>query len=177
VKEPKRQGLVQVNTGNGKGKTTAALGTILRAAGYGLKVFVIFFMKGHYEYGEYKSLPGLPNVTVAGYGLRKLSKPGRENPEEKREAEAALAKAREVVMSGRYDVVLLDEINVAVDYGLIGLEDVLELVKNRPSHVELILTGRYADNRLLELADQVTEMVKVKHPFDAGINARKGIDY
>src|SRR5690606_31961914 len=137
--DKKRQGLIQVNTGNGKGKTTAALGTILRAAGYGLKCFVIFFMKGHYEYGEYQSLPTLPNVTVAGYGLRKLSKPGTEEPEEKKEAEAALAKAREVVMSGKYDIVLLDEIHVAVDYGRISLDDELDLVKNKPPHVELIL--------------------------------------
>ena len=172
----KRQGLVQVNTGNGKGKTTAALGTILRAVGYGLKVYVIFFMKGHYDYGEYRSLAQLPNVTVAGYGLRKLTRPEAEEEEERREAEAALAKAREVITSGEYDIVLLDEINVAVDYGLIKLDDVIDLIKSRPSHVEVILTGRYADNRLLELADQITEMVKVKHPYDSGIHARQGID-
>lgn len=173
--DTRRTGLVQINTGNGKGKTTAALGTILRAAGYGLKTFVIFFMKGHYEYGEYRSLPSLPNIEVAGYGLRKLS--GRDDPEEKKEAQAALTKAREVVNGGDYDIVLLDEINVALEYGLIDSEDVIDLVKNKPKHVELILTGRYADNRLIELADQVTEMVKVKHPFDRGVMARKGIEY
>ena len=173
--DTKRTGLVQINTGNGKGKTTAALGTILRAAGYGLRVFVIFFMKGHYEYGEYRSLPSLPNVEVAGFGLRKLS--GRDDPEEKKEAEKALARGREVINSGEYDLVLLDEVNVALEYGLVDIEDIIDLIRKKPSHVELILTGRYADNRLIELADQVTEMVKVKHPYDRGINARKGIEY
>ena len=173
--DTRRTGLVQINTGNGKGKTTAALGTVLRAAGYGLKTFVIFFMKGRYEHGEYLSLPSLPNIEVAGYGLRKLS--GRDDPEEKKEAGAAFARAREVVGSGEYDIVLLDEINVALEYGLIDIESVIDLIKTKPPHVELILTGRYADNRLIELADQVTEMVKVKHPYDRGVKARKGIEY
>ena len=172
-----RQGLVQVNTGNGKGKTTAAMGTVLRAAGHGLHVHVIFFMKGNYEYGEYHTLPLLPNVEVSGYGLRCLTAAGKKDPEEIDQAKAALEKAREVVMSGDYDLVVLDEINVALSYELIKLEDVLDLVKNKPGHVELILTGRYADDRLLEMADQVTEMVKIKHPYDNGINARRGIDF
>jgi cob(I)alamin adenosyltransferase len=172
-----RRGLVQINTGNGKGKTTAAMGTVLRAAGYGLRVYVIFFMKGHYEHGEYRTLVTLPNVHVAGFGLRKLKAAAEKDPEEKRQAELALDKAREVVMSGEYDLVVLDEINVALNYELIDLDRVVDLVKDRPSHVELILTGRHAPNRLLELADQVTEMVKVKHPFDSGVGARKGIDY
>jgi cob(I)alamin adenosyltransferase len=116
-------------------------------------------------------------VHVAGFGLRKLKAAAEKDPEEKRQAELALDKAREVVMSGEYDLVVLDEINVALNYELIDLDRVVDLVKDRPSHVELILTGRHAPNRLLELADQVTEMVKVKHPFDSGVGARKGIDY
>jgi cob(I)alamin adenosyltransferase len=134
-------------------------------------------MKGHYEHGEYRTLATLPNVTVEGFGLRKLKAAAEKDPEEKRQAELALARAREVVTSGEYDLVVLDEINVALWYELIGVESVIDLIKNKPSHVELILTGRYADNRLIELADQVTEMVKVKHPFDSGIGARKGIDF
>ena len=172
-----RHGLVQINTGNGKGKTTAAMGTVLRAAGHGLRVFVIFFMKGHYEHGEYRTLAILPNVTVEGFGLRKLKAAAEKDPEEKRQAELALDKAREVVTSGNYDLVVLDEINVALHYELIDVDAVVDLVKNKPAAVELILTGRYAHQRLIELADQVTEMVKVKHPFDRGIKARKGIEY
>jgi cob(I)alamin adenosyltransferase len=172
-----RHGLVQINTGNGKGKTTAAMGTVLRAAGHGLRIYVIFFMKGHYEHGEYRTLAALPNVKIEGFGLRKLKAAAEKDPEEKRQAELALAKAREVVMSGEYDLVVLDEINVALSYGLIDVDAVVDLVKNRPPHVELILTGRYAPNELLDLADQITEMVKVKHPFDSGVGARRGIDY
>jgi cob(I)alamin adenosyltransferase len=172
-----RHGLVQINTGNGKGKTTAAMGTVLRAAGHGLRVHVIFFMKGHYEHGEYRTLAMLPNVTIEGFGLRKLKAAAEKDPEEKRQAELALSKAREAVTGGEYDLVVLDEINIALHYELIGVDSVIDLIKNKPSHVELILTGRYADQRLIELADQVTEMVKVKHPFDSGIGARQGIDY
>jgi cob(I)alamin adenosyltransferase len=172
-----RHGLVQINTGNGKGKTTAAMGTVLRAAGHGLRSYVIFFMKGHYEHGEYRTLVTLPNVTVEGFGLRKLKAAAEKDPEEKRQAELALARAREVVMSGEYDLVVLDEINVALWYELIDVASVIDLVKHKPHQVELILTGRYADKRLIELADQVTEMVKIKHPFDSGIGARKGIDF
>ena len=171
------KGLVQVFTGNGKGKTTAAMGTILRAAGHGYKVFLISFMKGKYEYGEYNSLAKLPNVEIAQYGLRQLTVPNQINPEERKQAELALKAAREVIISGNYDLVVLDEINVALEYDLIKPDEVITLIKNKPSHVELILTGRYADTRLLDIADLVTEMVNVKHPFDKQINARKGIEY
>jgi cob(I)alamin adenosyltransferase len=172
------QGLVQVFTGDGKGKTTAALGTILRAAGHGLNIFIIFFIKGSYAYGEFNSLVKLPNVKIASYGLRQfMSKNRKINPEEKRQAEAALAAARKAVKSGRYDLVVLDEINVALDYHLIEIDDVIGLIKNRPSHVELILTGRNAHARLIEMADLVTEMVNIKHPYDKGVKARQGIEY
>lgn len=171
------RGLVQVFTGNGKGKTTAAVGTIVRAAGHGFRVFLVSFMKGNYAYGEYKTLSKLPNIEIAQFGLRKFTNPARVNTKEKEQAEAALATARKAVMSGNYDLVVLDEVNVAVCYNLIGQEEVIKLMKDKPPHVELILTGRYADNRLLEAADLVTEMVKVKHPFERGIKARKGIEY
>jgi cob(I)alamin adenosyltransferase len=172
------RGLVQVFTGDGKGKTTAALGTILRAAGHGLKIFIIFFIKGDYAYGEYSTLAKLPNVRLASFGRRQFIYKNREiNPEEKKQAEAALAAAREAVTSGHYDLVVLDEINVALDFHLIEVDDIISLIKNRPPHVELILTGRNADNRLIEMADLVTEMVKVKHPYDKGVKARQGIEY
>ena len=172
------RGLVQVFTGEGKGKTTAALGTILRAAGHGLKIFIIFFIKGDYAYGEYKTLVTLPNVKMASFGLRQFIYKDRGiNPEEKKQAEAALSAAREAVNSGRYDLVVLDEINMALDFKLLDMDDVLSLIKHKPSHVELILTGRRADARLIEAADLVTDMVNVKHPFDKGVKARRGIEY
>ena len=171
------KGLVQVFTGNGKGKTTAALGTIIRAAGHGFRIFIVSFMKGDYAYGEYKTLASLPNIEISQFGFRKLTDPGNITPEEKEQARLAMAAARDAVLGGKYDLVVLDEVNVALGYNLIDAEEVIELIDKRPPEVELILTGRYVDNRIIEMADLVTEMVKVKHPFDKGIKARKGIEY
>jgi cob(I)alamin adenosyltransferase len=171
------KGLVQIFTGNGKGKTTAALGAILRAAGHGLKISVIFFIKGDSSGGEYISLSRFPNVEVTSFGLRQFIYKGDVNPAEKKQAIAALSAAREAIVSGRYDLVVLDEINVAVYFKLLEVDEVIRLIKDKPPHVELILTGRNADKRLIEIADLVTEMVNIKHPFDKGIKARKGIEY
>ena len=172
-----RKGLVQVFTGNGKGKTSAALGSVLRALGHDLKVYIVFFMKGKYPYGEFDTLPRLSNVDIASFGLRCLTDRNNINPEEIEEAKLALSAAREAMLSGKYDMVVLDEVNVAVYFKLIGLEDVISLIKERPPNVELILTGRYADAKVIDLADLATEMVKLKHPYDKGIKARKGIEY
>ncbi len=172
------RGLVQIFTGNGKGKTTAALGTVLRAAGHGLKISVIFFIKGHFSQGEYKTLRTLPNVKVQAFGLRQfIPENGKPNPKEAAQAKAALAAARANITGGEYDLVVLDEINCACFFGLIKPEDVLQLIKDKPKHVELILTGRNANNELIAAADLVTEMKKIKHPFDKGIEARKGIEF
>ncbi len=170
-------GLVQVFTGNGKGKTSAALGTVIRALGHGLRVYVVFFMKGDYPYGEYSTLRTLPNVTVASFGFRCFTDPANVKPEEKEQARLALSAAREAVLSGNYDLVVMDEVNVAAAWKLIEVDEVVKLIKDKPSSVELILTGRYADARVIELADLVTEMVKIKHPYDKGVLARKGIEY
>ena len=173
-----KKGLIQVYTGHGKGKTTAALGTVLRAAGHGLKISVIFFIKGHFSQGEYKTLRTLPNVKVTAFGLRQfIPENEKANPKEAAQAKAALATARADITGGKYDLVVLDEINCACFFGLIEPEDVLQLIKNKPPHVELILTGRNAAKKLIEAADLVTEMKKIKHPFDKGIEARKGIEY
>jgi cob(I)alamin adenosyltransferase len=173
-----REGLVQVFTGGGKGKTTAALGTVLRAAGHGLKVLVIFFIKGEYKDGEFKTLPALPNVEVASYGLRKwIRDAAKASPEEKAEAKAALEAARKAITSGKYDIIVLDEINIAVYFKLIDVEDVLQLIKERPSQTELILTGQKADQRVIDAADLVTEVKNIKHPYEKGIKAREGIEY
>ena len=173
----KGKGLIQVFTGNGKGKTSAALGSILRATGHGLKVFIVFFMKGKYPYGEFSSLPQLSNVEVASFGLRCLVDPNNINPEEIEQAELALKTARQAMLSGKYDMVVLDEVNVAVYFKLIRPGDVIKLVEEKPPDVELILTGRYAETSVIEHADLVTEMVKIKHPYDKGVKARKGIEY
>jgi len=170
-------GLVYVFTGNGKGKTTAALGTAIRAIGHGLRVKIIFFMKGSYPYGEYDTLSKLPNVDVASFGFRQLTDPAHIKPEEREQARLALAAAREAVLGGTYNLVILDEINVAVAMKLIELDEVVRLIRDKPADVELILTGRYADDRIIELAELVTEMVKIKHPYDSGVLARKGIEY
>jgi len=172
-----RKGLVEIFTGEGKGKTSAALGVILRALGHGFRVFIVHFMKGNFPYGEQRMLSDFPNVTLAVFGRLTFVDP--RNPEEidKEEARKALGAAREAMLSNNYDLVVLDEVNVASAWGLVPVDDVVKLIQERPEHVELILTGRYADKRLIELADLVTEMKVVKHPYDKGVAARAGLDY
>ncbi len=171
------KGLVQVYTGNGKGKSSAAFGLALRAIGRGLKVYIIQFIKGGFDYGELYIVDKLPNLTLKAFGRGKFV---TQKPAEKVDvefAEEAFALAEEVVKSGEYDIVILDEINVALNLKLIQIEKVLVLIKNKPKHVELVLTGRYAPNEIIEAADLVTEMKEVKHPFNRGFQARKGIEY
>ena len=170
-------GLVQIFTGEGKGKTSAAMGTIIRALGHGLKVSVIFFLKGEYTSGERKILAGLPGVTVKSFGNEDFVFPDRIKPEQKSLSEQALAAARRDILSGNFDLVVLDEINVASAFKLVPVEEVLRLIEDKPAKVELILTGRKADARLVKAADMVTEMINIKHPFDAGVPARPGFDY
>lgn len=168
---------MQVYTGNGKGKTTAAFGLALRAIGRGLKVYVIQFIKGGFDYGELYIADKLPNLKLKAFGRGKFV---TEKPAEKEDvklAEEALALAEKVVESGEYDIVILDEVNVALDLKLIKTEKVVELVKSKPRHVELVLTGRYAPKEIIEIADLVTEMKEIKHPFNKGQQARKGIEY
>jgi cob(I)alamin adenosyltransferase len=171
------QGLVEIFTGDGKGKTSAALGITLRALGRNLRVYIIFFMKGGYPYSERHILDLLPNISFSSFGQDYFVDPNNITPEAKEQASKGLDKAREVMHSGSYDVVILDEINVAVSWKLLEVSEVLKLIINKPRKVELILTGRYADHRLIDAADLVTEMVTVKHPYERGIKARGGIDY
>ena len=175
--QPPRRGLVQIFTGDGKGKTSAALGAVLRALGYGLRVYFVFFMKGDYPYGERNILSKLPNIEVVSFGHRGFVDPANIKPEEKEQARRALAAGREAMLSGNYDLVVLDEVNVAVACKLVELDEVIRLIEDKPPNVELILTGRNADTRLVQLADLVTEMLKIKHPYDEGVVARKGIEY
>jgi len=177
AKKPFRRGLVEVYTGDGKGKTTAALGIVIRALGHGLRAYVAVFMKGDYPYGEWEFLSKQPNIKIDRFGLRTFCDPKNIKPEEIEQARQALASAREAMLSGNYDVVVLDEVNVAVGWKLIELEDVLKLVRDKPANVELILTGRRADARLVQAADLVTEMLNIKHPYEKGMKARQGIEY
>jgi cob(I)alamin adenosyltransferase len=175
--EPLSQGLVQVFTGDGKGKTSAAIGTVIRALGHGLKVYIAFFMKGDYLYGERQILSQLPGVTLEGFGSRDFVDPQNIKVGDKEEAAKALSRAREAMLSGDYDVVVLDEVNIATAFRLIDVDDVLRLIEAKPQKVELILTGRRADTRLVQAADLVTECLKIKHPYDAGVAARGGIEF
>lgn len=171
------KGLVQVYTGDGKGKTSAAFGLALRAIGRGLQVYIIQFIKGGFDYGELYIIDKLPNLKLKAFGRGRFV---TRQPPEKVDvefAEEAFQLAVEAVKSGDYDMVILDEINVALHLKLISLKKVLELIKNKPKHVELVLTGRYAPNEIIEIADLVTEMREVKHPYRKGCQARKGIDY
>lgn len=171
------KGLVQVYTGDGKGKSSAAFGLALRAIGRGLKVYIVQFIKGGFDYGELYIIDKLPNLTLKAFGRGKFV---TEKPPAKMDvdfAQEALALAEKVVASGEYDIVILDEINVALSLKLIELERVMKIVKNKPKHVELILTGRYAPDEVVEAADLVTEMREVKHPYSKGFQARKGIEY
>ena len=171
------KGLVQIFTGDGKGKTSAALGTVVRALGKRLRVCIVVFMKGDYPYSEWAFLSQVPGIEIARYGFNTFTNPDDVKPEEKEQAEKALAHAREAMLGGKYDIIVMDEVNVASGWGLIRVDDVLALLDDRPSNVELILTGRDADARLIERADMVSEIKKIKHPYDKGILARKGIDY
>ena len=172
-----QRGLVQVYTGDGKGKTTAAVGLAVRAAGHGLRVFFLQFMKGDPNYGELLALRAIPGIEVVQSGLPTFVKMGAPGIEDLRLARGGLALAREILEAGRHDLVVLDEIVCAVAYGLIEEARVLDLFDLRPPSVELVLTGRYATPALLARADLVSEVREVKHPFRDGILARRGIDY
>jgi cob(I)alamin adenosyltransferase len=175
--DKKNKGLIIVITGNGKGKTTSAFGQALRAVGQGYKVFILQFMKGR-EYGEFIAAERyLPNLTIRKSGLDSFVM--RNNPAaiDIELAQKGLDAARKAIMSGKYDMVILDEINVAMDFKLIKLKDVIEIIKNKPPGLNLILTGRYAPKEIIKLADTVSEVQEIKHHYNAGIKDRAGIEY
>ena len=169
--------MVQVFTGNGRGKTSAALGSALRAAGQKLKVYVVQFMKGTYPYGEHVALKQLQNITVARFGHLDFVDPENVTRENKEEAQKALDAALTAISSNEYDLVILDEVNVAVAWELIPLHSLIALIDQKPANVDVILTGRYAAPEIIDLADLVTEMVEKKHPYQKGIQARRGFEY
>lgn len=171
------RGLVIVITGNGKGKTTSAFGQALRAIGQGYKVLIVQFMKGR-DYGEFMAAEKyLPRLTVRRFGLDSFVM--RDNPAA---VDIELARqgfefAKKAIASGKYNIVILDEINVAVDFKLINLKQVVEMIKNKPPGLDLILTGRYAAKEIIRLADTVSEIKDIKHHYAAGIKDRAGIEY
>ena len=170
-----KRGYVQVYTGNGKGKTTAALGLALRASGANLRIFIGQFIKGD-EYSEIKALQNsLPAITVEQFGLGRFIK-DTPSPEDIAAAESGLKRLHDVMLSGDYDLIIADEANCAVSAGLFKVDSLLDLIAAKPTEVELVFTGRNADDALIEKADLVTEMKDIKHYYDDGVSARKGIE-
>ena len=169
-------GKIQVYTGHGKGKTTAAFGLALRAAGAGLKVYIGQFIKGPAYYSENKALRKIKNIKVEQFGRGCFVK-GTVKKKDKELARKGLEKVRKVISQGKYQLVILDEINVALKFGLLDLDEVVKLIKTKPGGLELVLTGRYAPAKILKLADMVTEMKEVKHYYKKGVPARRGIEY
>ena len=169
--------MIQVYTGDGKGKTTAAIGQAIRATGHNFKVLMIQFMKGDPNYGEIIASQKISNFEIKQFGLPTFVKRGEPSPEDLRLAQEGLTFAKKALQDNKYQMIILDEINVAIDYGLVKLSDVLELVKNCPKSIELILTGRYAPKELIDLADLVSEIKEIKHPYMKGYVSREGIDY
>ena len=174
------KGLVIVYTGGGKGKTTAALGMALRAVGHNQKICIIQFIKGSWHYGELNSLKRLePEVELVRMGKGFVGIIDDKSPREEHEkiAKEGIKVSKEKIQSKKYDIIILDEVNYAVNLGLIELNDVLDLIKTKPSELNLVLTGNHAKPEIIEAADLVTEMREIKHPFKSGIKAKKGIDF
>ncbi|MBZ5647898.1 MAG: cob(I)yrinic acid a,c-diamide adenosyltransferase [Acidobacteriia bacterium] len=174
-----RRGLIIVNTGPGKGKTTAAMGTALRAVGNGMKVLMLQFLKGSWHYGELDAVKAFGDNFVMkqmGRGFVKVG--GAEtDPEDVRMVEEAWSEARAAILSGTWDLVVLDEINYAISYKMLDPEKVVETLKQKPDSVHVILTGRNAHPSIVEIADTVTEMRQVKHAYEKGVMAQRGIEY
>jgi len=171
------KGFIQIYTGNGKGKTTAAIGQAVRAAGFGLRSYIVQFMK-EFPYNEHKGLKQLSEwITIEQFAgdefVYKKESPGKKAIDK---AHRGLAVAKAIMLSGKYDLIILDEVCVSIYFGLFSDEEILTFIKQKPDNVELILTGRYCPDKLLDKADLVTEMKEVKHYYQEGITARKGIE-
>jgi cob(I)alamin adenosyltransferase len=171
-----RKGYIQVYTGNSKGKTTAALGLALRVAGAGLKVFIAQFIKKR-QCSEHKALDRFKDlITIKQYGTGFL-KGGRPTKSEIEAARKGFEEVKNIISSKTYDMIVLDEINIAIHYNLLNVEDIVDLLNSRPPNMEIVLTGRYADEKIIEIADLVTEMKEIKHYYKKGVKARKGIEH
>ena len=176
----KKDGLIIVYTGKGKGKTTAALGMALRAIGHDYRICMIQFIKGSWHYGEMTSSKRLEpefELTAIGRGFVGIIDDKNPLEEHKKIAQEAIRLSKEKIESKIYDIIILDEINYAINLGLVNLQDVLDIIKIKPPNLNLVLTGNYAKQEIIDAADLVTEMKEIKHPFKSGIKAKKGIDY
>lgn len=174
-----RDGLVIVHTGNGKGKTTAAIGLGVRAWGQGLHILIAQFIKGGWQYGELKALAKFsPNLQIRQLGDGFVSKASGDDLAKHRQlAQEAFTNIKQEMLSGKWDMIILDEINYAVKFGLLELETVLDLLSQKPSNLHLVLTGRDAAPQVIDCADLVTEMKEIKHPYKKGIKAQQGIEF
>lgn len=172
-----QKGLIMVYTGNGKGKTTAALGLALRALGHGQQVFMLQFMKMGSDYGEVIMAKQLPGFTLVQKGLTGFIRKGEARPEDIIQAQQGLDLARNVIIEGKHDLVILDEINMAIDFGLIAEEEVLAIIELKPAAMSLVLTGRNAATRVMERADLVSEVREIKHHYQQGVPAQPGIEF
>lgn len=170
-----KTGLVQIYTGNGKGKTTAALGLALRAAGAGIKVYILQFIKSA-AYSELSSIAKIKNISIEQCGRGCFIK-GKPKDVDIACATRGLAKAARHISSGRYGLIILDEVNCALDAGLLKIKDVTKIIREKPENVELVLTGQCCPKTVMKHADLITEMKKIRHPYDKGILARYGIEY
>lgn len=177
VREGRKKGLIIVHTGEGKGKTTAALGIAFRAIGSGFKIFMGQFIKGSRHYGELvtaEMLKEFIEIVPMGEGFTWETKSRKRDTQKAHEAWALF---REKILSGQYQIVILDEINYVIDYGYLDVDEVVEVLRQKPQELHVILTGRNAHPKVVEIADLVTEMRKVKHPYDQGIAAQRGIEF
>lgn len=174
----KRKGLLVVYTGDGKGKTTAALGMALRAAGQGLNVLILQFMKCQQAVGEFKALTrtNLP-ITLKQYGRRVFFRTRTCEVMDIHKAHQGLRAFQRAMKGNAYDLIILDEINMAIHFGLLSIEEVIEAIEQRPPELYLVLTGRKADQKLIDMADLVTEMREIKHHYHQGVHAQKGIEF
>jgi cob(I)alamin adenosyltransferase len=180
TRRKKEKGLIIVYTGDGKGKTTAALGLCVRACGYDLKTAIVQFVKGSWHYGELDGIKRLgPNVELirVGKGFVGIIDDKLPRAEHEKAAKEALELVNELIHSEKYDIIILDELNVAVSLGLIKIDDILKILADRPAALDIIITGRNAHEKLIERRDLATEMKEIKHPYRKGILAKQGIDY
>lgn len=174
-----KKGLVIINTGDGKGKTTAALGQVIRACGQGLKVLFLQFIKSGGKYGEIEVAKNISNLTIKsmGKGFVRCKDNGIKDNEHSVAAQKAWEYLRLEVVSKKWDMIVLDEINYAINFGLVKLEDVEKLLDNKPKELHMVLTGRNAKQSLIDRADTVTEMKMIKHAYNSGVKAQAGIEF
>ncbi len=170
------KGYIHVYTGHGKGKTTTAIGLGIRAAGAGLNVHMVQFMKGR-QYSEIDTIEKISNFSISQHGRDEFVNKDKPEKIDIDLAQEGFSYSKEIISKKKFDMVILDEINVAIDYNLIDINNVIKLLEKKPNNIEIILTGRYAHPEIIIMADYVTEMLEIKHPYQQGIKARKGIDF